>query len=343
MQLQSNMGGRLHWPVLLTSNGGADLMPLREAEQAITPLEAVAATGDCYSHHLLRLVYGDGDAAVLLNVPELMRRHGGSAGEGAGAGGSGSGRLLVAGRAARGAGETDVSWHPQQPGSTHIAAAPTIVVPGRAGRLPDVRMTEAAGSGGGGGGAGGSTAGGGADRSRREAAAPGGHSGDGAHARHWWQQPNGAAGATDTARRPPLEAEVKFDARVESALGLTFRAAAGAEPDAEVLRCVARLLLQAPPPHTLTFPYLGLKVGLGIHRCRRSASAARARWGRQERRFRISHSSFDPAARYHPHAGCTAAGAAMPGAATHVLPEARRVCLRAGGTRGGAFAGGCGR
>ncbi|KAG2426222.1 hypothetical protein HXX76_013202 [Chlamydomonas incerta] len=256
VQLRSAMGGRLEWHVLLTSDGGADLMPAHEAEEAITPLEAVAAAGDRYSRYLLRVVQGEGDIAVSLNLPELMWRYGSSGGSGAGAGGSGGLAEAVAGGwLARGAGEAAVGSCQQQP-TTARTLMPAVAA-GRAGQLPDGGMAAAAG---GSGGTGSATAGGdGVNRSRRSAAVRGGsQSGPSSDASRWWHEPTSASGdGAGTVHRLLEEAEDEPDPRVEAALDSWFF---GLGADATILRGAVRLLLQAPPPHVLSFSLLAEKV-----------------------------------------------------------------------------------
>ena len=141
-----------------------------EAAVAVVPLEAVAAAGDSYSRYLLRAVQGQFDKAVLLNLPELLRRHG-----------SGDGRRAV-----------------------------------------NVGISASLGA-----------------------------SGDPSS---WRQQPAAAPATAGTAPKTGME----------GALYGLFREPAtneAAATDAAALRCVARLLLEAPPPHKLLFAQLGSEVG----------------------------------------------------------------------------------
>ncbi|PNW79671.1 hypothetical protein CHLRE_08g362300v5 [Chlamydomonas reinhardtii] len=76
-QLKADMGGKVQWLAVLTSNGGAELLSDKEAAAALAAA-GTAPTRDPYSHFLLRVVKGECDRVGVLNVRELLRRYGGN-------------------------------------------------------------------------------------------------------------------------------------------------------------------------------------------------------------------------------------------------------------------------
>ncbi|KAG2426224.1 hypothetical protein HXX76_013203 [Chlamydomonas incerta] len=95
-RLKTDMGGKVQWLVVLTSNGGAELITEQEATAAMAAA-GTAAKRDPYSHFLLRVVKGDWDRVGVLNVQELLRRYG-SGGSGAGGGGATAGASSTGGQ-----------------------------------------------------------------------------------------------------------------------------------------------------------------------------------------------------------------------------------------------------